>query len=656
MALYQSGSGLSALVGIGTTNPSYQFHVSNVSTTSSTSAAFLTPSLGTSGVGNFIQVGTAISTYQSASLGFLNYGTNTSNVCQISINGVGGSAINIISSGVGIGTTSLGGGQGKLFVANDVTLTSGNYAGDVAAQIMAVGSANPLKRLALMYDTNNNIGLVQAMIAGTGTSPLILNGAGGNVGIGTTNPTKLLQVWGGMIIGASSDSRATTVTLNAPGATTTFSQNADIGDGARIMCLQCPDLSSTTANLVSFSLQVAPTGTFGTQRTSIDLKGFRVANQSYGGFCLTSPFDTGGSYDLFYADRTKAYFQQNVGIGTASPGAPLHVYKGTDYGEIFVQRGSGQVASLLTGGAGCQLGYSGYLVFGTITGAQSAGFTEYMRITSSGYVGIATASPLARFTIKNSYNDGAAGGLCLDATDGAVYNVRFYSYVQAGSQVAYKWVVNNVASSLTAMTFGYNGFVGMGTDNPQYKHHVTNGDTSMTLYGPNSTWSAYLVTGAGTSQVASGKAQMITTNGNLHIDCGTGQSLYLNYYTGGAGVGGTIVSWGPWTHTGNFTATGNIASSSDRRIKTDLEIIPDALDKIKKINGYTFTRTDNGSIGRQAGVIAQEVKDVLPEVIHENQDGMYSVSYGNLIALLIEGLKEETRKREELEKLLLNRM
>ena len=107
---------------------------------------------------------------------------------------------------------------------------------------------------------------------------------------------------------------------------------------------------------------------------------------------------------------------------------------------------------------------------------------------------------------------------------------------------------------------------------------------------------------------------------------------------------------------GNFTATGSVVSNSDRRIKTDLEIIPDALEKIKKINGYTFTRTDIDSLGRQAGVIAQEVMDVLPEVVHENEEGIYSVSYGNLISLLIEGLKEETRKREELEKLLLNRI
>lgn len=107
---------------------------------------------------------------------------------------------------------------------------------------------------------------------------------------------------------------------------------------------------------------------------------------------------------------------------------------------------------------------------------------------------------------------------------------------------------------------------------------------------------------------------------------------------------------------GNMTATGSVISNSDQRIKTDLEVIPDALDKLKKINGYTFKRIDIESLGKQAGVVAQEVKEVLPEVVYEDEKGMLSVSYGNMIALIIEALKEETRKREELEKLLLNRV
>ena len=100
---------------------------------------------------------------------------------------------------------------------------------------------------------------------------------------------------------------------------------------------------------------------------------------------------------------------------------------------------------------------------------------------------------------------------------------------------------------------------------------------------------------------------------------------------------------------GNFTATASVSANSDRRIKTDLQVIPNALEKVKKISGYTFKRTD-ADLPRQAGVIAQELLEVLPEVVHKNDDGIYSVSYGNIVALLIEALKEESAKREALEK------
>jgi hypothetical protein len=152
------------------------------------------------------------------------------------------------------------------------------------------------------------------------------NGAGpcfqasGNVGIGTTNPTRLLQVWGSSVFGTSSDVRAAVSTFNVVGATTTFSINADISDGGRTVSVQCPDGSTTTSNLVALSLQV---GTTGPARMGIDLKGFRVASQGYGGFCVTSPFDSGGAYDLLYADRAKAYFQQWLGLGLMSPGYQL---------------------------------------------------------------------------------------------------------------------------------------------------------------------------------------------------------------------------------------------------------------------------------------------------------------------------------------------
>lgn len=92
---------------------------------------------------------------------------------------------------------------------------------------------------------------------------------------------------------------------------------------------------------------------------------------------------------------------------------------------------------------------------------------------------------------------------------------------------------------------------------------------------------------------------------------------------------------------------GDFRLTSDARVKENLELIPDALDKIRRIGGYTYDRTDM-KMDRQAGVVAQEVLKVLPEVVTEGDDGRYAVSYNQLQALLIEAIKEIDSKYSQL--------
>ena len=79
--------------------------------------------------------------------------------------------------------------------------------------------------------------------------------------------------------------------------------------------------------------------------------------------------------------------------------------------------------------------------------------------------------------------------------------------------------------------------------------------------------------------------------------------------------------------------------------------------KINQINGVTFIRTDDTNDNdRHAGVIAQEVEAVLPEIVHTDPEtGMKSVAYGNLNALLIEAIKELNKKVEDLQNQLNNK-
>lgn len=137
------------------------------------------------------------------------------------------------------------------------------------------------------------------------------------------------------------------------------------------------------------------------------------------------------------------------------------------------------------------------------------------------------------------------------------------------------------------------------------------------------------------------------------------------------GANSTLTVTGNVHSTGTITAAGDvIAYYSDERLKKDFEVIPNALDKLKEINGYTYYSNELaeelgvGRGDRQVGVKAQEIEKVLGEAVHnaplnqliqdknvELEGGdILTVDYSKLTALLIQALKEETAAREELEK------
>ena len=116
------------------------------------------------------------------------------------------------------------------------------------------------------------------------------------------------------------------------------------------------------------------------------------------------------------------------------------------------------------------------------------------------------------------------------------------------------------------------------------------------------------------------------------------------------------LSGGPVTAT-TITASGDITafSGSDKRLKTNIIKIENALDKVNKISGITYDWTEEAlksrkmeeeAFGRrrEAGVIAQEIEEVLPEVVIDRDDGYKAVRYEKLVPLLIEAIKEMSTK------------
>ena len=101
---------------------------------------------------------------------------------------------------------------------------------------------------------------------------------------------------------------------------------------------------------------------------------------------------------------------------------------------------------------------------------------------------------------------------------------------------------------------------------------------------------------------------------------------------------------------GAATFNNDVTAFSDKRLKDNVETIPNALDKVCAMRGVNFTRNDNNN-QPGTGVIAQEMQEVFPVVVKKNNDELntLSVSYGNLVGILIEAIKELKDKVEKLE-------
>ena len=124
---------------------------------------------------------------------------------------------------------------------------------------------------------------------------------------------------------------------------------------------------------------------------------------------------------------------------------------------------------------------------------------------------------------------------------------------------------------------------------------------------------------------------------SMYINNGLDSKLSIN------GTSGSLVT------EGDITAFGSV---SDRNRKENIVKIDNALDKVSQISGYTFNYI--GDDTPMTGVIAQELEEVLPEVVYETEspDGTQSkaVRHGNIVGLLIESIKELKAEIDELKK------
>ena len=261
------------------------------------------------------------------------------------------------------------------------------------------------------------------------------------------------------------------------------------------------------------------------------------------------------------------------------------------------------------------------------------------------------------------------------ATDGTNWETGLGTYSSSGPTLT-RTTVYQSSNSNTAVTFS--GAVTIWIDYPSTKAFYLDASgnaiglgTPASFVGTNITGTASGFTAGGATS-ASKVANALTVGAGLAFTAAStydgSQAVTISASSSGATITSTS-SAGPYYVVGASTSSGNLttayvstsisynastnvvtavqfSASSDERLKQDIKTIKNALQKIETLRGVSYQRNGKPEIG----VIAQEVERVIPEVVYtdETEYGYKSVSYDNLVGLLIEAVKELSAEVKEL--------
>jgi hypothetical protein len=458
---------------------------------------------------------------------------------------------------------------------------------------------------------------------------------GGNVGIGTSNPSRLLH-----IAGTSSN---------------------------RILLEQ----TGTNANYMTFSSNATTYGYFGIE--SSDSVAPFGNNTAYGMSIGTVPA-TNFNVVTNSLVRMSVTSDGKIGIGSTTPGNLLELYGANPTFSIKTSTAaySSGFASILfdTATASYPLAkitatdmgvspnvYQGILQFWT---QYNATLVERMRITSTGNVGIGVAAPVRLLSVAGAglfgYISGSKKGILIDNEDA-------YGTTPC---------IQGVSSAFGTNALSINpagGVVGIGVSTPV-------GVLSVALDGngtnnPGSWNGSYALFGPGAGSIT-GSAVGITWNtaGNYgSLVCITAGVLWRDMHyaadqhifrtqavermrintAGNVGIATNNPTGGTLHVQGTIYASGDITALSDQRYKQNLIPLSNCLDSVCSLTGYSYTRTDYKPGESQIGLIAQEVNNVFPQAVnYDTESDIYSLNYTALIAPLVQSIKE---LREEVNQL-----
>ena len=370
----------------------------------------------------------------------------------------------------------------------------------------------------------------------------------------------------------------------------------------------------------------------------------------------------------FSSERMRIDSSGNVGIGTSSPAAPLDIFNSSAYLIKAVRN--------LSTDAGIQIGANNSGSFIDTVGVHAFSIqtdgAERMRIDSSGNVGIGTSSPATTLDVaattptlritntKTTLLQEVVGSIEFFTKDASTNSSRILSSIvcntETGSSVPegnliFKTIEGGAAGqgvpATERMRITSTGNVGIGTTIPSTplvisKNSPASGTMLIlqnTLYGSTDT--------SGLNSIEFGwgnhNAAKISANKESHNRTGF-------IITGEVGYN-VPIEIAMFTSFGDLHVNGDViaysTTISDKRLKDDVQTIDNALDKVSNLRGVSYTWNNGNRKGQKdLGLIAQEVEQVLPELVREKEmpmidGGTYkTVDYEKIVGVLIEAVKE----------------
>ncbi len=391
---------------------------------------------------------------------------------------------------------------------------------------------------------------------------------------------------------------------------------------------------------------------------------------AYGIYVTDLSLNATTAYGVYCAGNQINYFGGNVGIGITEPQADLHIYNSNwtglaapNYAMMIME------ADQNAGSLNAQISLRAYSGSGGNDGGEITGYA----IRGS------KASPSATQAGDNLLIlDGGGYGTAANQFGGSIQMTAGSNWSSTNAETYMGFYTTPAGSTgyvAARMTIASNGNVGIGTTSPSNMLELYNSTTtasSMLIQGGAGgggnatglqirTWSGmaagtYVQFGATDDGLSSERAGIFVPNSTTN---GVIEAVSVLKSSGNVGIGTTSPGY-LLAVNGNTSCTGGVWSASDGRYKKNITCVSNALDKVKSLQAVTYN-WDLEKTAREGmtmddrtyfGFIAQEVQKVMPEAVQEAPgDNLLRIDYAQITPVLVEAVKEQQKKIEELEAL-----